>query len=381
MANYYWVGGTGTWDNASKTNWSTSSGGAGGAGPPLAADAVLFDANSGTGTCTTGTGATCQSVSFNTATVTLTLGGNLTVVSAFILTSGSISLGANTLTMRAMETSNANVRSIDFGTGKIALTGNATTVWNHNTATNFTSSGSKRVELTYSGSTGTRTVNGGSQATMPETAALNFYVTAGSDIVSISVAVCTLDFTGFTGALSNNTRFVYGDFILSSGMTVNAGTATTNFASTNASARTITSNGKTLDFPLTFNGIGGTWTCSDALAVGSTRTLTLTNGTLKLKDGATSSAGAVATSGTNQKYLQSTVPGTQAILSDASGTNSLSYVTISDINVTGGAVWDAFVGNGNVDAGNNAGWNFGIGPLPVGSGAYNLRSFTERDHF
>lgn len=31
MANRYWVGGSGTWDNASTTNWSATSGGAAGA--------------------------------------------------------------------------------------------------------------------------------------------------------------------------------------------------------------------------------------------------------------------------------------------------------------------------------------------------------------
>lgn len=52
MANRYWVGGAGTWDASSTTNWSTSSGGAGGASVPTAADDVYFDANSGTGTVT-----------------------------------------------------------------------------------------------------------------------------------------------------------------------------------------------------------------------------------------------------------------------------------------------------------------------------------------
>jgi hypothetical protein len=35
-----------------------------------------------------------------------------------------------------------------------------------------------------------------------------------------------------------------------------------------------------LDFPITFSGVGGTWTMQDALTLGSTRTLTMTNGTL-----------------------------------------------------------------------------------------------------
>jgi hypothetical protein len=122
--------------------------------------------------------------------------------------------------------------------------------------------------------------------------------------------------------------------------------------------KTITSAGKTLDFPLTFNGIGGSWAMQDALTLGSTRALTMTNGTLQLKSGTTSTVGSFATSGTNQKFLSATTPGSQATLSDASGTNSVSYLTIQDSAATGGAVFQAFTSNFNVDAGNNTGWKF-----------------------
>jgi hypothetical protein len=50
MADRYWVGGTGTWNGTSTTNWSASSGGASGASVPTSADNVFFDANSNTGT-------------------------------------------------------------------------------------------------------------------------------------------------------------------------------------------------------------------------------------------------------------------------------------------------------------------------------------------
>ena len=46
MANRYWVLGTGSWSSTNTANWSTSSGGAGGASVPTAADNVFFDANS-----------------------------------------------------------------------------------------------------------------------------------------------------------------------------------------------------------------------------------------------------------------------------------------------------------------------------------------------
>ena len=49
MATYYWVGGAGTWNGSNTANWSTASGGATGAGPPLTTDDVIFDNNSDSG--------------------------------------------------------------------------------------------------------------------------------------------------------------------------------------------------------------------------------------------------------------------------------------------------------------------------------------------
>jgi hypothetical protein len=50
MADRYWVLGTGSWSSTNTANWSTSSGGAGGASVPTASDNVFFDANSNVGT-------------------------------------------------------------------------------------------------------------------------------------------------------------------------------------------------------------------------------------------------------------------------------------------------------------------------------------------
>lgn len=46
MADRYWVGGSGTWNNVSTTNWSATSGGPGGASPPVAGDDVFFNSAS-----------------------------------------------------------------------------------------------------------------------------------------------------------------------------------------------------------------------------------------------------------------------------------------------------------------------------------------------
>lgn len=71
MADRYWVGGNGTWDATSTTNWSTSSGGTGGATAPTSIDNVFFDDNSGVAgnTVVIGTNAVCSSFYYNASFV------------------------------------------------------------------------------------------------------------------------------------------------------------------------------------------------------------------------------------------------------------------------------------------------------------------------
>jgi len=176
MASYYWVGGNGTWDTTTTTNWASSSGGAGGAGVPTAADTALFDANSGA--------------------AVVTLGQSVTVLifdaSAF---SGTLA----------------------FSTYTIFVVGNAATVA-RGSAT-MTCTGSRRVELTYSGSTGTRGVTTGGAIGI--NAAMSVYVSAGTDIISIGASshLYDLNFTGFSGSFLSNTRTIYGSLTFSTTMT------------------------------------------------------------------------------------------------------------------------------------------------------------------
>ena len=64
-------------------------------------------------------------------------------------------------------------------------------------------------------------------------------------------------------------------------------------------------------------------------------------------------------SSTGQVTVQSnTLAGAEHTLIQPSGTVSVSYATIKDIDATGGATWNAYTSNGNVDGGNNTGWIF-----------------------
>jgi hypothetical protein len=58
----------------------------------------------------------------------------------------------------------------------------------------------------------------------------------------------------------------------------------------------------------------------------------------------------------NQITIKSSTAGTKANISKVSGVIELSYCTLQDTNVTGGATWRALTSNGNVDSGNNTGW-------------------------
>jgi len=319
MANRFWVGGAGTWDTTSTANWSTTTGGAAGASAPGAADIAIFDANSGNG-------------------YTVTLGSSVEVI--------------------RVTASTAVNWTLDFVNFKITVNGNNGLVF-RSAAIEYL--GTPVIDFTYAGSTGTRSITPGTLS-VSNPPAVN--ITAGSDIISLtsggSGRFGSINFTGFSGTLvtgvSSATSF-FGNFLISSGMTLSAANGPLLFAGT-GTAQNITTNGKTLDFPLTFNGIGGTFAFQDALTQGSTRAFTITNGTVQLKNGVTSTVGSFVTSGTNQKFLQSTLAGSQATLSQASGTVNASYLAIRDINATGGAVWNARTDLGSKDITNNTGWNF-----------------------
>jgi hypothetical protein len=57
-------------------------------------------------------------------------------------------------------------------------------------------------------------------------------------------------------------------------------------------------------------------------------------------------------------------------------------LTIQDITAIGGATFNAYTDQSNVDAGNVDGWDFGISPIIGGAEyTYALRSFTQHGRF
>lgn len=397
MADRYWVGGTANWDSAAGTKWATTSGGAGGASVPTTADDVFFD-NLSTGTVTiaagntgaksinctgftgtisgtvsitvagsvilssgmtynrtgvtaiTGTGTitsagkTFGNITMDGVGITVTLGDSV-ISSGFVgLTSGTLNLNNWTLTADSFASSNSNARTIAFGTGKIVITGTAG--WTTLTTTNLTISGTPVVDVTNSGSVSV-TVSPGNP-TVANTISFNF--TAGTYALGVSGNVRSLNFTGFSGTLSNAARSVAGSIVFSSGMTVSAGTSATTFNATSG-GNTITTNGKTLDFPITFNGVGGAWQLQDALTLGSTRTMTLTNGSF---DAATYSVtlGLFSSTNSNTRTISMgsglwTLAGTGTVWTTATATNLTFNKGTADILLSSGsATARSFAGGG-----------------------------------
>jgi hypothetical protein len=220
---------------------------------------------------------------------TLQLAEDTTFSSNVNLTSGTLDLNDFDLTCNIFASSNTNTRVIAFGTGDINVTGNDGLVYNTNTATNLTVTGTPVANFTYSGSTGTRQITDGNSTTATEANAVNINITAGSDIINLSngTKIKNLNFTGFSGSMTASSTLgitIFGNLTLSSGMSNPTFDGIGFTFGATSGTQTITSNGKTLDTPVTFDGIGGTFQLADALTLGSTRTLTLTNGTLDLND-------------------------------------------------------------------------------------------------
>jgi len=214
---------------------------------------------------------------------TVRLGDNLVSTGIqFNLVQGVLDLNGKTLSCVVFDGTTADllVRSIAFNGGQINVTGNNATVWACENLTNFSYTGTPTVNFTYSGSTGTRTIQNGSTAGGTEANAVSMNITGGSDAVTLSTTgtVLNLNYTGYSGA-SSLPGFIYGNLTLSATQTVTAATNVTTFAATSGT-KTITTNGVTIDRPLTFNGINGAWSLQDALTIGATRTLELRTGTL-----------------------------------------------------------------------------------------------------
>jgi hypothetical protein len=352
--------------NFSATQWASSSGGSPAADQfPLAQDTMVFDANTTTGTHTINanyqlgtldmTDSTTVTLASGGSSNTSTFYGDMTLSNAVIpsgigamtfsgrntqtitssgrtfiqplqidspsgtvvladalvsnnslaLTRGTLDLNNQTAACSVFSSSNSNTRSIAFGTGKIVCTNSGFRPWDCNNSTNLniTYTNDPRVEYAYSGSDSTSFSHGVTGGT--ESNAVSLYVTAGNYAFSIGAGnekVRNLDFTGFSGSLNSNiarTLFIYKNLVVPSGVTFTEGPF--NFAGSSG-IQTVTTNGVTLDLPITKSG-AGTLQLQDNLTQGSTRIFTHTAGTVDLNGNTLTVGSNYSTSNSNVREI------------------------------------------------------------------------------
>jgi hypothetical protein len=201
------------------------------------------------------------------------------------LTNGTLDLNNKTLLCNRFRSDNSNTRAINFGsTGVINCDagGNATigTLWTTATTAGLSISGTSNATISYSGSTAV-TVSPG---VCTEAQAISFNFTAGnyalSFLNSAGFSAKNVNLTGYNGTWStgNVTATIYGSLTLGSGTTTAASIGVVTFGATSGT-QLITTNGRTINWPININGAGGIVKLADALIMASTRALTLTNGT------------------------------------------------------------------------------------------------------
>jgi len=140
--------------------------------------------------------------------------------------------------------------------------------------------------------------------------------------------------------------FMFGDFIGCAGLVVDGGAIYFQYATGSITAPGVNFNAVVIDHSVcTINDV----TSINSLYLWGDSSLILASGkTLTINTSFT-------TSGVDTKTIQSTIAGSPATISKASGTVEVSYCSIKDITATGGAVFNAVL---STDAGGNTGWIF-----------------------
>jgi hypothetical protein len=229
MADRYWVGGSANWDSTAGTKWSATSGGAGGASVPTSADAVFFNAASGTVTVTVATGGgTALSINCTgftgtiAGTAALNISGSVTLVSGMnfshtgtmnLLATGTLTTAGKTI---GPLTINASAGTVTLGgaltltaSGDITLTAGTFTTSASNfavTARSLIISGTGAKTLTLNGSTVTVSREGGSAF---DYSGSNLTFNAGTSTINISAGAGggNVAFNAGAGLTFNNVNF------------------------------------------------------------------------------------------------------------------------------------------------------------------------------
>ena len=340
----YWVGGTGTWDATTTTNWATSSGGVSGASVPTSADAVIFDTLSNA----TGYTVTCTATQLRCAALTFAgpLSGSVTWAgTAPLAIHGNFSLPATVLT----RTYTGAITFSGSSTGRtITTNGNALA-----SATTIDGVGCGwTLADAFSIGTATLTATNGSFATSSYT--LTTGLISSNNLNSRTINFGSSTIAGSGSFLLGTTENARASLTFAAGTSqINLSTASPNIQGNNQTFYNVSTTSATLNVPTitganTFNNLSfaGRTTAGIAnISISDNQTI---NGTLTLSAG---------TDATMRNFVRSDTIGTTRTLTCAAfaGTDA----DFRDITIAGAAA--PVSGTRLGDAKGNSGITFGAG--------------------
>ena len=304
QSTYYWVGGSGTWDTTTKTNWASTSGGTGGAGVPNANDNVIFNSSSGASPTITLAGGTCLNITVTAPNGTMTFSGagNLYVYGSLTLPSSGVSWSPT--------------GSLIFGsptTGTITTSGTTfagpVNIWafgSYSLADNYTCTSS--TTLTY----GTFNANNLNVNT-------STFVSSNSNTRVITMGSGLWALTG-TGSV--------WDITTTTNLTVNKNTANIVLTDSSSTAKNFIGNSNSYNKLTISCGGSVTLTSGTFSELASTRTDEFS---LILAGTITTTVWSITGNAAGYVDLKSSVAGTQRTLNITNPTSGIDYLSFTDI--------------------------------------------------
>lgn len=355
MANRYWIGGTGTWNNSSTAKWSSTSGGSGGSSVPTSSDDVFFDGNSGGGVITVGQFLNdnfCNNFDCTGFTGSFSNGGVGTLTISGSLTIGSSISGDFDAWYGLVLNATSSGKTLTSNGKTIASANDSTTKFN----------GVGGVWTIQDNTTINPSLLAGTLNTNDKTITCPLYILSsgsGTSVLNLGASTILL-----SSAVGTNTVLQF----LGSGMTLNAGTSTIKITSTSGNlffvgggftynnlwiSRGFSTSSLTISGSNTFNDFkdDGTAAHSILFTTGTTQTVTTFN--------VNGSAGKLVT-------INSTTTGTHALTKAGGGTISCDYLNIQHSVATPSSTWYAGTHSTNNQATATAGsgWIFTAPPVP-----------------
>lgn len=352
----YWVGGTNSWSSG---NFAVSSGGGSTSALPGPQNNVVFDANSNTGT---GAFAVTVDESYYAKAFTATAvdgAMSLVVSSGFTFdvagdwTTPSSNFGCT------LDPSAILCFSATSGTQNIRCNGVV-----------FSTASANTIQFNYPSTSGSATYAIGSNFACTGKVTLyagtldlggytmscdSFNVTEGTYSKALTWNGGTLTMSGYTYPFNTYNATSY--FTTATG----SGAGTMRFTAASATVSSIYPyTGFTYNATISLDGANSTYELASANCTAYNITNTAYPITVKFTPTGTHYFNSFSLNGVAGNMVTlSTLTGTSAYtLSKSSGSVGVSYCNISRSNATGGATWNAYTNNGNVDGGNNTGWVF-----------------------